>query len=63
MNDGNAVNFLHGAAVGPFIHLVQGELLVSVRMLVRGDLAPGMHEVPDVDRATIANLWLRHYNR
>ncbi|PSK58016.1 Adenosylhomocysteinase [Streptomyces sp. 111WW2] len=63
LNDGDAVNFLHGASVGPFIYLVQGELLAGVRMLARGDLGPGMHEVPDVDRATIANLWLNHYNR
>ena len=63
LNDGNAVNFIHGASVGPFIYLVQGELLAGVRMLARGDLAPGMHEVPDADRATIANLWLDHYNR
>ncbi|MEV0301541.1 adenosylhomocysteinase [Streptomyces prasinus] len=63
LNDGDAVNFLHGASVGPFIYLVQGELLAGVRMLARGDLAPGMHEVPDADRATIADLWLTHYNR
>lgn len=63
LNDGNAVNFIHGASVGPFIYLVQGELLAGVRMLARGDLSPGMHEVPDADRATIADLWLRHYNR
>jgi hypothetical protein len=41
-NGGNAVNFLHGASVGPFIVLVQAEILGGIRMLTRGDLTPGM---------------------
>ncbi|MGW6412999.1 adenosylhomocysteinase [Streptomyces vinaceus] len=63
MNHGNAVNFLHNAVVGPFIYLVQAELLAGVRMLSRGDLGPGMYEVPDADRRVIASTWLDHYNR
>ncbi|WP_433889773.1 NAD(P)-binding domain-containing protein [Streptomyces sp. CA-111067] len=63
MNHGNAVNFLHGASVGPFIFLVQGEILASVRLLARGDLTPGLHEVSADDRATIAATWLSYYNR
>ncbi|AGP57424.1 hypothetical protein M271_29910 [Streptomyces rapamycinicus NRRL 5491] len=63
LNNGNAVNFLHGASVGPFIFLVQAEILAALRMLARGDLAPGMHEVPSEDRATIAATWLNYYNR
>ena len=63
LNGGNAVNFLHGASVGPFIFLVQAEILAGVRMLTRGDLGPGMHAVPAEDRATIAATWLNYYNR
>ncbi|MER8099978.1 adenosylhomocysteinase [Kitasatospora sp. NPDC094016] len=63
LNNGNAVNFLHGASVGPFIHLVQAEILASVRMLAREELEPGMHEVSAADRASIAETWLRYYNR
>ncbi|MFJ9521057.1 adenosylhomocysteinase [Kitasatospora sp. NPDC101801] len=63
MNNGNAVNFLHGASVGPFIFLVQAEILAGIRMLARGDLDPGMHEVPAKDRAAIAATWLNYYNR
>ncbi len=63
MNNGNAVNFLHGASVGPFIFLVQAEILAGVRVLARGDLDPGMHEVPAEDRAAIAATWLNYYNR
>ncbi len=62
-NSGNAVNFLHGASVGPFIFLVQAEILASIRMLTRGDLAHGMHEVPAPDRAAIAAAWLSYFNR
>jgi adenosylhomocysteinase len=62
-NDGNAVNFLHGASVGPFVFLVQAEILASIRMLTHGDLAPGMHEVPAPDRAAIAAAWLSYFNR
>lgn len=63
LNHGNAVNFLHGASVGPFIFLVQAEILAGVRLLARGDLAPGLHEVPAGDRAAIAATWLNYYNR
>lgn len=63
LNGGNAVNFLHGASVGPFIFLVQAEILAGVRMLTRGDLGPGLHEVPAADRAAIADTWLSYFNR
>ena len=59
-NGGNAVNFLHGASVGPFIFLVQAEILAAIRMLARGDLDPGMHEVnasrPSRHRGDLARL-------
>ncbi|SEQ68668.1 adenosylhomocysteinase [Streptomyces sp. yr375] len=62
-NGGNAVNFIHGAGVGPFIFLVQAEILAAIRMLTRGDLAPGIHEVPAPDREAIAATWLSYFNR
>ncbi|MFB7277175.1 adenosylhomocysteinase [Streptomyces hydrogenans] len=62
-NGGNAVNFIHGASVGPFIFLVQAEILAAIRILTRGDLAPGIHEVPAADRAAIAATWLNYFNR
>lgn len=62
-NGGNAVNFLHGASVGPFIFLVQAEILAAIRMLTRGGLAPGIHEVSAADRAAIAATWLNYFNR
>lgn len=62
-NGGNAVNFLHGASVGPFIFLIQAEILAGIRMLTRGDLDPGMHEVSSADRAAVAATWLSYFNR
>ncbi|WP_405634449.1 adenosylhomocysteinase [Streptomyces sp. NBC_00056] len=62
-NGGNAVNFLHGASVGPFIFLVQAEILAAIRMLTRDDLTPGIHEVPAPDREAIAATWLSYFNR
>jgi adenosylhomocysteinase len=63
LNGGNAVNFLHGASVGPFIYLVQSELIAAVSMLAEGVREPGMHEVSDPDRADIAGIWLNYFNR
>ncbi|MEV7217569.1 hypothetical protein AB0O31_31305 [Kitasatospora cineracea] len=63
LNNGNAVNFLHGASVGPFIYLVQAEILAGVRLLARRDLDAAVREVPGDDRAAIAATWLDYYNR
>lgn len=63
LNGGNAVNFLHGAGVGPFIFLVQAELLAASAAIARGDLGPGMHETDPADRAAIAATWLDYFNR
>lgn len=62
LNGGEAVNFLHGASVGPFIFLIQAEIIAGVRALTRGDLAPAMHEIPAGDRSKIAATWLHYYN-
>ncbi|MDK9498227.1 adenosylhomocysteinase [Streptomyces katrae] len=63
LNGGNAVNFLHGASVGPFIFLVQAEILAGAAALARGGLEPGMHEISLADRAAIAATWLDHFHR
>lgn len=63
LNGGNAVNFLHGASVGPFIFLVQAEILAASQSLSRDELEPGMHEVGEASRAVIATTWLDYFNR
>ncbi|PZS32983.1 MAG: adenosylhomocysteinase [Pseudonocardiales bacterium] len=62
MNDGNAVNFLHGASVGPFIFLVQAEILAAVARLAQ-PTEPGFHEVPDHERRAIARTWLDRFGQ
>ncbi|MEO3801359.1 adenosylhomocysteinase [Nonomuraea sp. B1E8] len=60
--DGNAVNFTHGASVGPFIFLVQAEILAALTQLAAHEHEPGIHEVPDETRQAIASTWLDYFN-
>ncbi len=62
LNEGNAVNFLHGAAVGAFIYLVQAEILAATAALAAGHLPPGLHECDDETRKFIAATWLQVFN-
>jgi adenosylhomocysteinase len=63
LNNGEAVNFLHGAVVGPAIQLVQAEIVMAAARLLGG--APcdpaAVGEVSADDRATIARIWLKHF--
>ncbi|WP_407835851.1 adenosylhomocysteinase [Streptomyces sp. DSM 116496] len=61
--DGGAVNFVHRAVVGTFIHLVQGELLAAAASITKGGIEPGIHEVSTDDRQDIARIWLKHFLR
>jgi adenosylhomocysteinase len=58
LNDGNAVNFIHDAVVGPFIHLVQGEILVAIWSLQHHTDTPGIFEVSPIHRERLARLWM-----
>lgn len=60
-NSGNAVNFIHGAVVGPFIHLVQAEILAATARLAEGTVPAGHHEMTIADRQKIAAIWLDYY--
>ncbi|MEV0615662.1 adenosylhomocysteinase [Nonomuraea sp. NPDC050404] len=60
---GNAVNFLHGASVGTYIHLVQAEILAATALLTSDDHAPGLHELTPDARRIIAEIWLDYFNR
>ncbi|MEW1996932.1 adenosylhomocysteinase [Streptomyces coelicoflavus] len=61
--DGGAVNFVHGAAVGAYIHLVQAEILAATAALSHTRFRPGLHEMPAADRDAIARTWLNHFER
>ncbi|MGH7381377.1 MAG: NUDIX domain-containing protein [Candidatus Methylomirabilales bacterium] len=58
VNSGNAVNFLHKAVLGDFIHLVRAEMLVAYRILVGGTFQPGIHSVDAPWREAVARSWL-----
>jgi adenosylhomocysteinase len=58
VNRGNAVNFLHGAVVGDFIHLVKGEMMEAYKILISERCDSGIHEVPNETRERIASVWL-----
>ncbi|WP_328691132.1 adenosylhomocysteinase [Streptomyces phaeochromogenes] len=61
--DGGAVNFVHGAAVGSYIHLVQAEILAATAALSGNRYDSGLHELPATDRDAIATVWLDHFAR
>lgn len=61
LHDGNAINFLDNAVVGPFIYLVQAELLAGVQTLNSRCHEPGLYEIPYARRAQIASEWLVTY--
>jgi len=61
LNRGQAVNFLHGAVVGPFIFLVQAEIIASVSRLAGAGIGPGLHENPIELRRRVAEIWCRYY--
>jgi adenosylhomocysteinase len=63
LNRGQAVNFLHGAVVGPFIFLVQAEIVASVSQLTIPGLGPGLHENPTCLRRKVAEIWCRCYGK
>ncbi len=62
LNDGNAVDFLHGASVGAFIYLVQAEILAALAALAAGNAGPGLHQCDDDTRKFIATAWLQVFN-
>lgn len=58
LNRGQAVNFIHGAAVGPFIYLVHGEILASISRVCLNALSAGVQENPAHLRQEVAQHWL-----
>lgn len=60
---GNAVNFIHGACVDNFIHLVRSEMLCAVGALADNSHEAGLYTMSDATRETIANTWLRTFLR
>jgi adenosylhomocysteinase len=62
LNGGNAVNFVHGAVVGPAIQLIEGEKLACITELAsRRRQPPGIYELATPARQRIAEIWLDHF--
>jgi len=57
LNNGNAINFIHGTTMGDFILLVQAELLVAAFMLLNGK-DKEYEENKGKIRNIIASVWL-----
>lgn len=61
MNRGQAVNFVHGSVVGPFIQLLQAEILVTVSTLLTSPKPEGIGEIATDMKRAIAREWLSIY--
>jgi S-adenosylhomocysteine hydrolase len=63
VNKGNAVNFIHKAVVGDFIHLVKGEMLMALNSLVNDcKLGSELIELTRPEREEIAKIWLKSFH-
>lgn len=62
LNDGNAVNFLHGASVGAFIFLVQAEIIAAASQLMTREHEVGHYELSTGVREQVAATWLDYFN-
>lgn len=61
LNEGNAVNFLHGAVLGPAIFLVQAEVLAAIAKLTAGVQPNQLLEIDHELRKMIARRWLERF--
>lgn len=62
VNQGNAVNFIHKAVLGSFIHLVRAEMIYGGACLVRREFAKGISQLTDEQRTVVAQTWLDIFN-
>ena len=62
INQGNAVNFIHKAVLGSFIHLVRSEMIYAGACLMRNEIKVGLHELSKTQRLQIADTWLSVFN-
>lgn len=65
LNGGNAVNFMYSANIGPFIQLIQAEILFILNKITKNDspLKPGCYQVSEEERRDIAGTWLTEYQK
>ncbi|MEK6952830.1 MAG: NAD(P)-dependent oxidoreductase [Nanoarchaeota archaeon] len=61
INNGDAINFLHGAVVDDFILLVQKEIINAILYMRESKLKNTIQEIPEFIREGIADLWLKYF--
>ena len=61
-NEGNSVNFVHGAVVDRFIELVQGEIIYSMGSLHNAPRNT-ISYLPENDKKFIAEKWITHHQK
>ncbi len=61
MVDGNGVNFVYGAVVGPYIHAVQGSIIVAMSLMSNVN-SRVINELDEKIQKNIANIWMNHFN-
>lgn len=61
-NRGNAINFIHNAEVGPYIYLVQGEVIKAIDYLCNSKLEHRLQSLPETERRDLAERWLTHFS-
>jgi adenosylhomocysteinase len=61
VNNGNAVNFIHRAVLGDFIHLVRAEMIAALKVMIESRPAPGIFSLNDETRKLVSSIWLRTF--
>ncbi|MDO8558071.1 MAG: adenosylhomocysteinase [bacterium] len=61
LNDGNAINFIHGAVIGDFILLVQKEMIDTIIFMDINKLEKGVQDSYDLVRQRVAKSWLKYF--
>ena len=58
VNNGNAVNFIHNAVMGGFIHLVRGEMILSINKIDEYK-AGEISVAPPIIKKEVAEIWIK----
>ncbi len=60
-NEGNAINFIHNAELGPYVFLVEAEMLAGAFYLEGQQETEEILELPAEQQRSLANIWLSHF--
>lgn len=63
LNNGNAINFIHGAVIGDFILLVQKEMIDTIIYMDKHRLKNGVQDGFHSVRKRVADSWLKAFTK